>query len=303
MKSHLLTLLLVLVGWNSMAASTTINAVLGDQSFIETYGFAPNTDTDDNLRIRTHLEFVEANLMKVSTENLAPTARANRVELLDCLHAYWMANKFPSPSIQYEGRKPCFIDSDGAICAVGYLIEMASGRSVAEYINSKYQFDYLLEMNDPLIDNWASEYGFSLDELAQIQPTYDWERPINPINPINPITPDPYIGPITYTISDQGPSKKERALQAELDTLRPIHASIVGVLDSTMNALAAQKEELIKLQDTHDKSIAAHKIEQAKSTDKIAHQKGIIYVLTGAFIALLGFTVFKQIKVRRPVGG
>lgn len=268
-----------------MAASTTINAVLGDQSFIETYGFAPNTDTDDNLRIRTHLEFVEAKLRKVSTENLAPTAGRNRAELLDRLHAYWTANKFPSPSIQYEGRKPCFIDSDGTICAVGYLIEMASGRPVAEFINSKYQFEYLLEMNDPLIDNWASEHGFSLDELAQIQPTYDWGN----------------RNRVLYKIADQGPSKKELAMQAELDTLRPIHDSIVRTLDSTMNLFAAQKEDLLKLQETHDKSIAAHRIEQAKSTDKIANQKGMIYVLTGAFIALLGFTVFKQIKARRSV--
>lgn len=286
-----------------MAASTTINAVLGDQSFIEKYGFTPNTDTDNNLRIRTHLEFVEANLRKVSTENLSPTARANRAELLDRLHDYWTANKFPSPSIQYEGRKPCFIDSDGTICAVGYLIEMASGRPVAEYINSKYKFEYLLEMNDPLIDNWAAVHGFSLDELAQIQPTYDgWYS--------NPIAPSPHIDLGTYTwdtpiavitnsTAYQGPSKKERALQAELDTLRPIHDSIVRALDSTMNLFVAQKEDLLKLQETHDKSISAHKIEQAKSTDKIANQTGIIYALIGAFVALLGFTVFKQIKARR----
>lgn len=287
MKSQLITLLLVLAGWNSMAASTTVNAVLGDQSFIEKYGFAPDSDTDNNLRIRTHLEFVEAKLRKVNTENLSPTARRNRAELLDRLHDYWTANKFPSPSIQYEGRKPCFIDSEGTICAVGYLIEMASGRPVAEHINSKHQYEYLLEMNDPLIDNWASEHGFSLDELAQIQPGYP---------------PGWGSYPITYTLTSTNPSKnRELALQAELDTLRPMHDSIVRVLDSTMNVFAAQKEELIKLQDTHDKSIAAHKIEQAKSKGKIANQKGMIYALAGAFVALLGFTVFKQIKARRSV--
>jgi hypothetical protein len=198
-------------------------------------------DTDNNLRIRTHLEFVEAKLRKVNTENVSLTARRNRAELLDRLHDYWTANKFPSPSIQYEGRKPCFIDSDGTICAVGHLIEMASGRPVAEYINTKYQYEYLLEMNDPLIDNWASEHGFSLEELAQIQPTYDWERPINPIAPGIYIWDTP-IAVTTNSTTYQGPSKKELALQAELDTLRPMHDSIVRALDSTMNLFAAKKE-------------------------------------------------------------
>jgi hypothetical protein len=286
MKSLLTTLIFAVIGFNSMATSTTINAVLGDQSFIEKHGYVPNSNTDDNLRIRTHLEFVEANLRMVSTEHLSSSARINREELLDRLHEYWTANIFPSPSISYEGRKPCFIDSDGNICAVGYLIEMASGREVAEHINSKYKFEYLLKMNDPVIDNWASEHGFSLDELAQIQPTYDgWYTP--------------RIAPVTYTIVDQGPSKKELALQAELDSLHPILDSVTIALDSTLKVTVSQQNSLSSLEDKHDQSLEKGKKEKAKSKDSADSQKTIIYILTGALALMLGFTIFTQIRARR----
>src|ERR1041384_3500069 len=56
-----------------------------------------------------------------------------------------------------------FIDADKNICAVGYLIEQTSGREVAEQINATHQYDYLLDMHEPIIEKWAQEHGFSLE--------------------------------------------------------------------------------------------------------------------------------------------
>jgi hypothetical protein len=80
-------------------------------------------------------------------------------------------------------RKPCFIDKTGNICAVGYLIEMTVGRAVSEKINAKYQYDYVMNMNEEFIDSWMHEYGLTKLECAMIQPTYGITPTENYITP------------------------------------------------------------------------------------------------------------------------
>ena len=281
------TLLFAFIGFGSMA-SLTINSVLGDKSYVAKFGVSPTTSTNDNLRIRTHLEYVETNLRATSTAHLSQNALLNRNELLNALHDYWTNNVFPSPSVEYVGRKPCFIDSKGRICAVGYLIEHASGREVAEQINSKYKFEYLLEMNDPLIDDWAAKHGFTLDELAQNQPSYDYMRGYS-----MPLTIIPARA--IYT----GPSKKELALTAELDSLRPIHDSIVIVLDSSLRVISSQEMALTKLQNKLNQKGAASKKRMRQSLNEEIKKKTLIYILSGAFIALLGFSIFNHMRLKR----
>ncbi|NRA13120.1 MAG: hypothetical protein HRT57_14315 [Crocinitomicaceae bacterium] len=293
MKSLIITLLFASFELSTMASSTTINAVLGDQSFIEKYGFNPDISTDDNLRIRVHLEYVENRLREVSTDHLSSHARKNREELLDVLHHYWNASTFPKPSVVYEGRKPCFIDYEGNICAVGYLIEMKSGRHITEQINKSHKFEYLLNMDNPIIDIWAKENGFSLKELAMIQPTYDgW-----PIQRVDLTIPEPL--PIVTALVPAGPSKNEIALGVELDSLRQIHDSIVIALDSTLNVTYSQNDELSELQKEHDQSVVSSNKLASKSKDKISTQKWINYCLSGGLLALLGFTLFRQFNIGR----
>jgi len=79
---------------------------------------------------------------------------------------------------KYPGiRRPCFIDDHRNICAVGYLIEKTVGRAAAEDINSKHQYDYITDMQEPLIEQWANEFGLTLEECAMIQPSYGWMPP------------------------------------------------------------------------------------------------------------------------------
>jgi len=149
-----------------------INPVLLDQSFIDKYGTSPGESTSEDLRIHTHLIYVEQLLRRASVEALNASQRAGRSTILDLLHQYATAGKFPV-NADYPGeRRPCFIDDQGTICAVGYLIEQTKGRELAEEINSKHQYDFLLAMNEPVIELWADEFGLTLEECAMIQPAY-----------------------------------------------------------------------------------------------------------------------------------
>ena len=43
---------------------------------------------------------------------------------------------------------------------------------MAEKINAEHQYDYLMDMNEPVIAEWASAHGLTLEECATIQPSY-----------------------------------------------------------------------------------------------------------------------------------
>src|SRR6185436_12321081 len=71
-----------------------------------------------------------------------------------------------------DRRAPCFIDKEGRICAVGYLVEKSAGREVAEIINNGHKYQKVFEMNDQFVDDWIFTSGLSKEECAMIQPTY-----------------------------------------------------------------------------------------------------------------------------------
>ncbi len=150
----------------------TINPIIGDISFIEKFGHRPDVTTDEDLRIRTHLEYVENFLRKKNIPDLSPELLQKRKQLLNLLHNYRTAECFPRNYDYQNERKPCFIDKDNKICAVGYLIEKTAGRPIAEDINSKHKYDRLLEMNDNMVDSWIKNSGLTKEECAMIQPTY-----------------------------------------------------------------------------------------------------------------------------------
>lgn len=149
-----------------------VNIILGDESFKRVFGRLPQAGDPEKLRISTHLAFVEQELRKADPENPEATALHNRKHLLNLLRDYREAGRFPV-NYGYPGeRKPCFIDKDGTICAVGYLIEQTSGRALAEKINIMHQYDYIQDMDMPELDEWIAQSGLSVKEFAMIQPAY-----------------------------------------------------------------------------------------------------------------------------------
>ncbi len=166
--------LAVLAGCNTIPneIDQTVNAVIGDISYIQHFGHKPTNETDENTRLKTHLKYVEELLRKKDISSLTIKQKENRMKMLDLLNDYWVGGQFPKNFDYPNQRIPCFIDKDGNICAVGYLIEQTSGRQVAEEINSKYKYEYLLSMNDQKIDSWVQESGLTKEECAMIQPSY-----------------------------------------------------------------------------------------------------------------------------------
>lgn len=123
--------------------------------------------------IQLHLKLVEVELRKNCKENLSSEQKNNRLRMLDVLRAYWLAGKFPKNTVHKE-RMPYFIDIEGTACAVGQLIITSGYSGVAEKISKEHNNGYIhdLIILYPDIINWAYQHGFTIEELAWIQPCY-----------------------------------------------------------------------------------------------------------------------------------
>ncbi len=154
--------------------SSTVNAIIGDASYIAEFGKMPETDVDEALRLRTHLSHVEQILRSRNTDHLSTELKEKRSDLLDLLHQYWNAGIFPRNYDHPDQRRPCFIDRDGNICAVGFLVEKTAGREAAEQINARHQYDLITDMDLARLDDWIAGSGLTLEECAMIQPTYGY---------------------------------------------------------------------------------------------------------------------------------
>ena len=170
----LLTLTAFFLSFNNdrIDRKDSVNPIIGDISFVNKFGFEPDLTTNDELRIATHLEYVENLLRQKNVSDLPVKLKKNRIRILDLLNKYWKAGIFPKNYDFASQRKPCFIDKDDRICAVGYLIEQTAGRQVAEKINLNHKYDELLAMNDRTVDHWISISGLTKEECAMIQPSY-----------------------------------------------------------------------------------------------------------------------------------
>lgn len=158
--------------WMEKDESGTINSIIGDASFVSTFGNAPTSGTDENLRISTHLAYVEDVLRKREVAHLSEALQRNRSKALDLLREYRIAGRFPKNYDHKDKRVPCFIDVKGNVCAVGYLVEQTAGRALAEAINKKFKYSKLLSMRDEAIDQWIAQSGLTKEECAMIQPYY-----------------------------------------------------------------------------------------------------------------------------------
>lgn len=162
------------------AAVEPVNQVLGDASYVATFGRFPSRATPDKVRLQTHLSYVERMLRARPADHLTFAQQQRRARALDHLRAYWQTGIFPRNTTHQGERTPVFIDAEGRICAVGYLIGRTIGQDMAEHINRRYKYASIQSMNMPGIDRWAQKHGFSIRELAMIQPAYGSPQPEEP---------------------------------------------------------------------------------------------------------------------------
>src|SRR5438874_13010640 len=96
----------------------------------------------DDRRIRRRMARVERLLRARDTMALSPERREARKRMLDYLRAYYRRGIFPR-NVENPGRhQPVFIDGEGRVCAVAYLM-LASGqdqlaRRIARDANAAY---------------------------------------------------------------------------------------------------------------------------------------------------------------------
>jgi hypothetical protein len=154
---------------------STINAVIGDRSFVARHGRAPTADDDPIDRVQTHLAYVERVLRGRDVAALTPAQRAMRTRLLDHLADYVQARGFPRGEAP-AGFLPTFIDDRGARCAVAYLVEQSAGTDAARALDRRYHNRYIAQFDDAAFASWVARSGFTRDELAMVQPAYPTPR-------------------------------------------------------------------------------------------------------------------------------
>ena len=128
---------------------------------------------DEVQLIQMHLSLVEQKLRDKKTDHLSTEQKANRLKCLDILNQYWTKGVFPQ-NIYHAKRTPYFIDHLGTACAVGQLIIETGYKDFAIKISTENNYGYIKELNEkyPEVKQWADKFGFTVSELAWIQPTY-----------------------------------------------------------------------------------------------------------------------------------
>ncbi len=151
--------------------SEPVNAVIGDRS-----AQGLGTPLSEQNRLIVHLSYVENRLRERSTIHLSKDQRAARLRVLDRLHAYRLKAEFPRNTYVPQ-RTPVFIDKQGVRCAVGAIAEPDIGSEEVERIGHSSRLSYLFAIKSDKLHRWAHDSGFSLLELAMIQPSYHFRDP------------------------------------------------------------------------------------------------------------------------------
>lgn len=125
----------------------------------------------DRVRIQRHLDNVLKELAAPPFRALTDDQRLRREALLEELRRYRDKGRFPHNEV-VPGRSPIFIDAEGRPCAVGHLMISSGAAELAELISRSENLARVHEIETPGVLEWANASGFSLNELARIQPAY-----------------------------------------------------------------------------------------------------------------------------------
>lgn len=121
--------------------------------------------------IAVHLTLVETTLRQRENSHLSEPQIKNRLALLDKLNQYHQAGVFPiNDYLPY--KNPIFIDRLGTHCAVGYLMQQSGAEELAQRIDHEQKFAFVRDIKVSGVAEWATKNGFTLAELAWIQPGY-----------------------------------------------------------------------------------------------------------------------------------
>jgi hypothetical protein len=126
----------------------------------------------DRRRIERHLEQVGQQLAESEPQGLSPEQRRRRAESLAVLEDYRRAGEFPHNTERPGVRAPVFRDAEGRDCAVGALVRASGEGELADEVDRRWHLAPVPEMQEPRLASWAEEHGLTVEELADIQPSY-----------------------------------------------------------------------------------------------------------------------------------
>ncbi len=127
-------------------------------------------------KIQLHLELVTGMLIdRTDSLKMDECTRENRLALLDSLTTYFERSVFPLNN-KAPFPTPVFVDDVGTHCAVGYLLHASGYDDVVGKIAEENNLAYVRDLQHlyPVLGNWAQQQGFTVQELAWIQPLYEF---------------------------------------------------------------------------------------------------------------------------------
>lgn len=117
-----------------------------------------------DLPTRVHLWCAEREL------RAAPASSPARARNLDLLRDYRRGRAFPRHSRRRP--EPCFVDAAGRHCAVAHLMARSGEHTAVERIAGSQNHARVRAMDPAPLSDWQRRSGFTVAELARIQPTY-----------------------------------------------------------------------------------------------------------------------------------
>jgi hypothetical protein len=129
-------------------------------------------------KIDYHLDNVIDYLLQADVANLSAKQKQNRLTLVETLRQYRQMRVYPKNE-HIAKPNPIFIDNYNTHCAVGYLMQQSGYESLTYKIATNENLAYVNEIKTEGVAEWASICGFSLSELALIQPEYDYHTNYN----------------------------------------------------------------------------------------------------------------------------
>ena len=130
--------------------------------------------------IAFHLQEVETHLRANVPSSIPFNLYEKRTKLLDILHEYHVSRAFPQ-NVHLTFRTPIFIDEFNHYCAVGWLMHNTGAESIARKIQNTQNMAYLKNIQVEGLEQWVKNSGFTVDELAWIQPGYPPPATISPL--------------------------------------------------------------------------------------------------------------------------
>lgn len=131
---------------------------------------ARDAETD---RVRAHLLAAEKYLRARSTIGFTPAQLERRTANIARLREYRARGQFPRNTEFANRRVPYFMDSEGTLCALSYLMARSGERDMVIRVAATHNNAYVAELAGMTeVMEWLAREGLTLEDAERIQPIH-----------------------------------------------------------------------------------------------------------------------------------